>query len=112
MRLLIAINENKGEESKLSEHFGRCPYFAIYDTNTKDIEIVENKLDHSNQNKTPVDQIMIFKPDIVFSKGMGPKAIELFNKKGIKIKTGPYTIVKDVIANINNLEELNVGCEH
>ena len=36
MKLLIAINEDKGFNSKLSEHFGHCPYFAIYKTETKD----------------------------------------------------------------------------
>jgi len=112
MKLLIAINENNGENSKLSEHFGHCPYFAIYETDMKNLEIVENKLDHSNQNLTPVDQIMKFKPDVVFSLGMGQRAIELFNEKEVKLKTGNYKIVKEVIRNIDNLKELKSGCNH
>jgi len=112
MKLLIAIDENKRENSKLSEHFGHCPYFAIYETNTKDLEIIENKLDHSNQNLTPVDQIMKFKPNVVFTLGIGQRAIELFNEKKVKIKTGDYKIVKEVIRNIENLKELNAGCNH
>ena len=55
MRLLIAINESKGLNSKLSEHFGHCPYFAIYETNTKKITIIKNKLEHSHSDMTPVD---------------------------------------------------------
>jgi len=112
MKILIALNENKGENSKLSEHFGHCPYFAIYDTDTKDLEIFENKLEHSNSNITPVDQIIKFQPDIVFTLGMGKKAIELFNEKKIKIKTGNYKILKEVIDNFKNLEKLNEECEY
>jgi len=112
MKLLIAMGENKRENSKLSEHFGYCPYFAMYETNTKNLEIVENKLDHSNQDLTSVDQIMKFNPDIVFTLGIGQRAIKLFNGKGVKLKTGDYKIVKDVIKNISNLKELNFGCEH
>ena len=112
MKLLIAIDENRGVNSKLSEHFGHCPYFAIYGTTTKDLEIVENKLDHSNQDLTPVDQIMKFKPDIVFSLGMGQRAINLFNEGGIKLKTGNYKTVKRVIENVSNLKELDSGCVH
>ena len=112
MKLLIAINENNGENSKLSEHFGHCPYFAIYETDTKNLEFFENKLDHTNQNLTPVDQIMKFKPNIVFSKGMGGRAIQLFTEKNIKIKTGDYKTVKEVIENLNNLNDLIDGCSH
>ncbi len=112
MKILIAIDEKKGENSKLSEHFGHCPYFAIYETNTKKLEILENKIEHSNSNLTPVDQIMKFSPDIVFTLGIGQRAIKLFNEKNIKIKTGNYKIVKEVIENIENLHEIKNGCNH
>ena len=112
MKLLIAVDEDKKENSKLSEHFGHCPYFAIYNITTKDLEIVENKLDHSNQNLTPVDQIMKFEPDIVFTLGIGQRAIKLFNERGIKLKTGNYKTVNEVIKNVNDLKELDSGCSH
>jgi len=112
MRLLIAIDENNGINSKLSLHFGHCDYFAIYETDTKEFEIVKNELDHSNQNMTPVDQVMKFKPDIVFSLGIGQRAIKLFDEKNIKVKTGNYKILKEVIEDVDNLGELNNGCLH
>ncbi|MBU0894432.1 MAG: NifB/NifX family molybdenum-iron cluster-binding protein [Nanoarchaeota archaeon] len=112
MRLLIAIDEDKGENSKLSEHFGHCPYFAIYETNTKEIKIIKNKLEHSNPNISPVDQIMKINPKIVFSKGMGGRAIRLFEEKGVKIMTGKFNFVKEVIDNLNSLDKLKLGCDH
>ena len=112
MKILIAINENKGIDSKLSEHFGHCPYFAIYETETKKLEVVENKIDHTNQNLTPVDQMMKFNPDIVFTLGAGQRAINLFNEKKVGLKTGDYKIVQEVIENLDNLKDLGNGCEH
>jgi len=112
MKILIAIDEDKGMNSKLSEHFGHCPYFAIYETRTESLEIIENIIDHSNESLTPVDQIMKFNPTIVFTLGAGKKAIKLFKEKGIKLKTGNYQTVKEVIENINNLKEMDEGCEH
>lgn len=112
MRLLIAIDENKSFNSKLSKHFGHCPFFAIYDTNTKEITIIKNELEHSNSNLTPIDQIMKFKPDIIFSLGIGQKAIKLFNEKGIKLRTGDFKVVKEVVNNICNLKELNSACDY
>ena len=110
MKLLIALNENKKLNSKLSEHFGYCPYFAIYETETKKIKIIENKINHSSKRLNPVEQIMKLKPDIVFSLGMGKKAIELFNKKKVKIKTGNYKILKELINNLDKLLDLNKAC--
>ena len=112
MRLLIAINENNGIDSKLSEHFGHCPYFAVYETETKKLEIVENKIDHNDSNSTPVDQIMKFNPDLVFTLGIGQRAIKLFNEKDVKLRTGNYKIVKEVIKNIDNLKESKSECSH
>jgi predicted Fe-Mo cluster-binding NifX family protein len=112
MKLLIAIDENMGENSKLSEHFGHCPYFAIYKTNSNKLEIVKNELQHTNSNLSPVDQIMKFKPDLVFSLGMGQRAINLFEKKGVKVMTGKYNFVKDVIDNSDSLDKLESECGH
>jgi len=112
MRLLIAIDEENGMDSKLSEHFGHCSHFAIYETEVKSFEIVDNKLDHSNSDMTPVEQIMRFEPDVVFTLGMGGRAVKLFREKGVELKTGDYKVVKEVIENLENLKELNFGCEH
>jgi len=112
MRILIAVEEDNGLNSKLSNHFGHCPYFAIFDTKTKKLKIIENELDHSNSKLTPVDQIMAYKPDVVFSLGMGQKAIHLFEEKGVKLKTGDLKIVKEIIENFDDLEDLDKGCNH
>ena len=112
MKLLIAIKENKGEESALSEHFGHCPYFAIYDSEIKKLTIEKNDIDHSIEDISPVDQIMKFNPDKLFTLGVGQRAINLFNKKGIEILTGNFKKLKEVIENISNLQKLTSGCDH
>jgi len=112
MKILIPIKENKGVESKLSEHFGHCPYFGIYETASKNTEIIENNIDHTNEQLTPVDQIMRFSPDIVFSKGIGERAIKLFSKTQIKLKTGEFQTLGEVIKNWENLKDLISGCGH
>ena len=110
MKVLIAIDEDNGRDSKLSEHFGHCPYFAIYEIETGKFEIVENKLDHSNLDMTPVEQIMKFEPDVVFTLGMGGRAVKLFGESGVRLKTGDYKIVREVVEDVDGLKELNVGC--
>ncbi len=112
MKLLIAINNNNGIYSVLSEHFGHCLYFAIYNTETKNLEVVKNEIDHTNASLTPVEQVMKFTPNIVFSLAVGQRALKLFAKKGVKVKTGDFKIVKEVIDNIGSLSDLSLGCDH
>ena len=111
MKILIAINESNGINSKLSEHFGHCPYFAIYESETKKLEIIKNSIDHAD-TLSPVEQITKLELDTVFTLGIGNRAITLFSEKGIKLKTGNYTTLKQVIDNIGNLEDLTINCGH
>ncbi len=112
MRILIALDNNKELDSDLSQHFGHCSYFAIYNTASKEIEYTENQIDHKNNILTPVDQILKQNIDCVFSLGIGRRAIDLFKEKNIKLKKGNFNKLSEVIKNINNLEDITEGCEH
>lgn len=111
MKILIALNNNQARESELSEHFGHCAFFALYDTETKNLEIIKNSIDHSSE-LTPVEQVMNLGMNAVFTLGIGKRAINLFSEKGIKLFTGNYTKLGQVIDNITNLKKLDEGCEH
>jgi len=111
MKFLIALNNSDGMYSKLSQHFGHCLYFGVFDTETKDLSFINNSLDHSNTTITPVDQIMQFNPDAIFSLGIGKRALNLFAEKGVKVKSGDFTILQEVIDNIDNLKDLSQGCK-
>jgi len=112
MRILIPLLDKKGEDSSVSLYFGHAPYFAIFDTESKKLEIVKNELDHSNLDLTPVDQLMKYKLDVVYVKDIGQRAINLFQEKGIKLKTGNWKIVKEVLEHLEELVELKRSCGH
>jgi predicted Fe-Mo cluster-binding NifX family protein len=105
MKLLIAIDENEGLISKLSSHFGRCPFFGIFETETKELTCVKNEIDHSIDNITPVDQIIHLKPEIIITKGIGPKAINLFKEKNILVKVTNYSTIQEVVDNLEQVKD-------
>ena len=43
---------------------------------------------------------------------MGMRAIELCEQKGIKLKTGNFRTVEDVIKNVDKLGDLEGSCGH
>jgi len=112
-RIFFPLLDNKGMDSEISGHFGHAPFFGIYDTGTKELKIIENKLEHTDPTKSPVDQVIeIANPTTVFAQGIGGRAIGLFGEKGIRLKTGPYNKVKEVVENLDKLEELTQSCGH
>jgi len=111
MKILIALNTNQEMDSELAKHFGHCAFLAIYDSEAKNLEIIKNSIDHSSA-LTPVEQVMKLGMNAVFSLGIGERAIKLFSEKGIKLKTGDYTKLGQVIDNIDSLQDLDQGCEH
>jgi len=112
-KIYFPLLNNRGEDSEISSHFGHAPYFGLYDTAVKELKITDNNLEHHGERRSPVDQIMeSANPTVVYAQGMGTRAIDLFCARGVAIKTGPYGTVKDVIDNLDKLDDLNDGCGH
>ena len=112
-RIFFPILDNNGKDSEISSHFGHAPFFGLYDTETKEFTIKENSLDHVNPNRSPVDQIVeAVNPTTVYAQGIGERAIGLFDKRGIMLRTGPYRTVREAIDNLDKLEGLDGGCGH
>ncbi len=89
VRLVFPILEFDNEYSIIADHFGRAPLFAIVDI-SEDGTILsevakENTSEHFGGRGLPPDLIAGFKPDFLVVKGMGPRAINMFQQKGIRV---------------------------
>jgi len=112
-KIFFPLLDNNGENSKISEHFGHAPFFGLYDVELKLFSIIKNDLDHTDPNQSPIDQIQkAVNPTTIFAKGIGGRAIDLIKEKGLKLKTGNYSTVKEVITNLNNLSTQSASCGH
>ena len=112
-RIFFPLLENNGEDSKISEHFGHAPFFGLYDVEKKELKIIDNKLDHTDPTKSPIDQIEdAVDPTTIFAKGIGGRAIGLITEKGLSLKTGQYNTVKQVIENLDKLDDQAESCGH
>ena len=110
MIIAIPVLENKGIDSRISEHFGHNPYFAICDSKTGEVKIIS--IDEYGSGCAPVKEISRYKPDLVYTIGIGSRAMAMLKQLGIRIMTGRFRIVRDVMNNLDSLEELEEGCGH
>ncbi|MEM0128242.1 MAG: NifB/NifX family molybdenum-iron cluster-binding protein [Thermoplasmatales archaeon] len=111
MRIVIPVLENRGESSRVSQHFGRAPFLAI-------VEISEGKilkLDFVNgegpheEHRGEEDRgratsihgrIIQIKPDAIVASMIGPRAVEDFTRAGIKILQVEGETLSEVVSMI------------
>lgn len=111
MKLCLPTTGNAGLTEKVYNHFGSAEYFTIYDTNSKQIEVVENdNLHHAHGACQPVGIITKYKIDVVLTSGMGARAVNLLNSNGTRVFLLKGETVQQAIDNFEagQLPELTV----
>lgn len=104
MKVAISSKENT-LESKLDSRFGRCSYFVIYNTNTKEIEFVVNPNKEANEGAGPasVKLIASYKVEKAISGEFGFKIKSLMNENNIQmIIIQEEKTIQEIIDILNN----------
>ena len=81
---IAVTSETNNKDSMLDARFGRCAYFAIYDTDSKDFTFLENPAKDSES-------------------GAGPAAVAFIAKQGVsKIVSGEFGMkIKGILESLN-----------
>ena len=115
-RIVIPVIEDSGLESRLSEHFGRAPYFMVVEIDSKgeivNVEAVPNTSEHFGGFGRPPDKILQLRPTALITYGMGPRALSIFQQARVAVLRANASTVREVIEAFkrNELEELTEGC--
>ena len=100
MRIAISAEENKGLESSVSHHFGRCPYFVIVDvedTKVEKVEVIENPFFAGHEPGMVPGFINEQGVQVMLSGGMGRRAIAFFQQFDISPATGAHGTVQSTL---------------
>jgi predicted Fe-Mo cluster-binding NifX family protein len=111
MKICIPTESSSGIKSKIFNHFGSAPYFAIYDNTTKKISLVSNDNEHHLHGKcNPITMITSQKVDAVVCLGMGARAIKALKTQGIRVYRSETSTVEKIIDRFekNMLEEMTL----
>lgn len=99
--MIIALpTKTSGEKSFISDHFGRCNFFYIYDTETSSGHVYTNvSKDHEDgSNCKAAEFIISHHVDILISPRLGEKSLALIKEAKIQMFASTDKIVKDNIA--------------
>ncbi len=96
----IAVSSKGGENAEVSDHFGRCPEFLVFDCKNRNIVEVEHVSNPYFKNHVPgavPGFISSLKADVMIAGGMGPRAVEMFSSAGIKVVLGASGDIKQTV---------------
>lgn len=87
-------------ESNLSFHFGRCKYYVfvvIEDGKIKEVIAKANPFSHNHEPGLVPEFIAKQGAEVIIAGGMGPRAMDWFNKLGIEPITTHPRKINDVL---------------
>ena len=83
--------------SELDPRFGRCGYFTLYETDTNDVEIIENEAVRSGGGAgISSGQLMVEKNvKAIITGNVGPNAMSVLSAAGLEIYKGSKGSVRE-----------------
>ncbi len=100
MRIAVSSLDNTGLSSRVSEHFGRCPYFTLVDLEGQEIQSIRT-IDNPYANNHAPGQIPEFihqqAANVMLTGGMGHRAVSFFEGYGIDVATGADGTVQQAV---------------
>lgn len=115
VKVVVPVSDETGD--RLSEHFGRAPFFAVYMVTSSKIEekgVVPNKSDHFGGKGHPPELIIAMGAEVVISLGMGIRAIHEFQNANVAVLKSQTEKTSEALElyQEGKLEELTQGCLH
>ena len=97
IRIAISSEDDRGLDSVVSPHFGRCPYFVLVDVEGRDVQAVSAVQNPFYGHHQP-GQVPAFihsqNAGVMLAGGMGGRAIQSFQQLGIETATGAFGTVQ------------------
>ena len=98
MKVCVPTMGRNGLDEAVGEHFGRVPTYTIVDTETLEVQVVDNTSEHLGGRGLPPEIIRRTGATAMLCSGIGRRAIAMFEEFGIEVYVGATGTVRDTIA--------------
>ena len=114
-RVVIPTLGDEGLQAQVSEHFGRAPYFTVVDLEEKEVQkikAVANSGSHFGGRGHPHEEILAHHPQVIITRGMGPRALLGFAEAGVVVLESEAVTVEEALTAYKEgrLRKLTEGC--
>lgn len=94
MKIAFPTAGNKGLDEEIGEHFGRVPTYTIVDLETNEVKIMPNTSEHFGGTGYPPELLAKEGVEVMICRGIGRKAISMFQEFGIEVYAGATGTVR------------------
>ena len=102
MKICFPTMGDRGLAEELGEHFGRVPTYTIVDTDTGKAEVIPNTSEHGGGSGYPPELISRTGASVMVVRGLGRRAIMMFDEYGIQVYVGAKGTVRDALRMYEN----------
>ncbi len=99
MKIAIPVSEKKSN-GEIDRRFGRAPFFAIFDAETREFAYVENTQNLNSAQGAGIqsaENIVKAGAEVLLTSSCGPKAFKVLAASDVKVITGVFGNVDDAI---------------
>lgn len=92
--------DKDGLRGKISQHFGKTPYFVLInweDEKIENVQVLESKAKHTGGSMTPGEFIAGSRASALLCGNLGPKAIQMLQNVGINVFVGASGTVVEAV---------------
>ena len=97
-KLCIPTEGAGGLNGRVGEHFGRVPTFTLVDSDTGEVEVLDNTSEHMGGAGFPADLLVDAGAEVVLCQGLGRRAIQRLSEAGVSVCTGVFGTVSEAVA--------------
>lgn len=97
MKIGIPSMGEKGLDEQVGEHFGRVPTYTIVDLDSDEVKVVDNTSHHMGGRGDPPEIMKQQGVCAMLCRGLGRRAIDLFQQLGIDVYIGASGSVRDTV---------------
>ena len=97
MKICIPTVGNNGLDDTIGEHFGRVPTYTIINLDNDEVKVIPNTSQHTGGIGYPPEIMAKEGVNVMVCRGLGRRAISMFEEFGIDVYIGANGTVKDAI---------------
>lgn len=91
--------DESGLQSQVSGHFGRAPYFLLFNTTSGEARVVAHRSVHTGQSQQqPPEFLRDQGVEIMLCGNLGPKAVKMFEGFGVEVYSGANGTAEQAIS--------------